>query len=111
MKKSLIVCLLCVLLLWNGCSKKYDKTSEALTEIAIYMMEEGDFAGALKPLNEAIEIKPDSPKAHYALAVAYIRKKDPDTELARKHYELALRYGYRVPEWFLPYLERMEKSQ
>lgn len=84
--------------------------AEAWVELGICIMETGDFDSALKPLGKAIELNPKLPKAHYAMAVAMARKKNPDTQSARKHCEIAVKLGYKVPDWFLPYLERLEKK-
>jgi len=86
------------------------KSYEAWCEYAVTLMELNRFDEAISPLKKAIELNPNYPKAHYVLAVAYVRKKTPDTKSARRSYERAVKLGYRVPEWFVRYVESVERK-
>lgn len=91
--------------------EKNPKFSEAWCDYGIALMDLGKFEEAAEPLKKSVHLKSDYAKAHYALAVAYIRNKEPQAKLARSEYEKAVKLGYKVPDWFVKYLAAVEKKR
>ena len=85
--------------------------SKQLSESAIVMMEKGDFQTAIPALKHSLSINRGNAQAHYALAVALIRQKDPDINTAIKHRNIAQRLGYVIPAWFDDYVKMLSKKQ
>lgn len=61
-------------------------------------------------LQKALEMDPKMPLTHYALAVCYTRKKDPNLILARQHVTLAEQFGFNVPSGFALLLQELERN-
>jgi tetratricopeptide (TPR) repeat protein len=77
-------------------------------ELGIVYMGQNDFDKAIIQLNKTLELDPNYPKTHYALANAYARKPNPDVKLARKHLDESIRLGYHAVPWFLDYMNKLE---
>jgi len=78
------------------CDKLYDPNSaEKLTKLGTLYGEHGDVEAALKPLQRAAELAPQSPQMQYNLAFAYFQL--GQFEAARAPLELALK---RWPDLF-----------
>ena len=50
-----------------------------------------NFEGALRPLEKALELKPDSSLGHYMYAYSILKGESPNNSLATHHLEEALR--------------------
>ncbi len=61
--------------------------------LAIVANRFGWVATAQAELEKAIALKPDYGVAHFNLALTYLEQKPPALELARRHYEAALKNG------------------
>ena len=68
-----------------------DKLAETNVELGIGYMRKGQFEYALNKLRKALEIEPNLPRGHYALALLYEQLKRDD--LAEKHYLRAISGG------------------
>ncbi len=79
------------------------QTYLGMAYMGLEQFEEGNLA-----LQKALEIDPNMGLAHYALAVCYTRKKDPNLILARQHLTLAEQSGYNVPSGFSMQLQQLE---
>ena len=77
-------------------------------ELGVIYMGQNDYDKAIVQLQKTLELDPEYPKTHYALANAYARKPEPDIELARKHLDEAVRLGYHAVPWFLDYMKKLE---
>jgi tetratricopeptide (TPR) repeat protein len=77
-------------------------------ELGVIYMGKNDYDKAIEQLNKTLELDPNYPKTHYALANAYARKPSPDVKLARKHLDEAIRLGYHAVPWFLDYMNKLE---
>ncbi|MEW6008550.1 MAG: tetratricopeptide repeat protein [Candidatus Omnitrophota bacterium] len=55
-----------------------------------------DNTKAIEAFKEAIKLNPEFAGAHNNLAVIYANLEPPQLELARKHAQFALKYGYKV---------------
>ncbi|MFH1202121.1 MAG: tetratricopeptide repeat protein [Candidatus Omnitrophota bacterium] len=66
---------------------------------------------ALKEFNKAIETDPEFAPAHYNLAVSYANLSPPKIDLARKHLDLAIKYGYKPKVEFVRSLETLESKK
>lgn len=80
-------------------------------ELGIIYMGQDDYDKAIVQLKETLELDPEYPKTHYALANAYARKPEPEVELAREHLDEAIRLGYHAVPWFLDYMKRLEAKE
>ncbi len=97
--KIAFVCLLGLFL--GGCvtttdsqfSKNTDKQKalEQYTQLGIRYIQQGNTVEAKRPLKRALEIDPQSPDVHNALAIMFQQEKE--YELADKHFKTALQYG------------------
>lgn len=74
-------------------------------------MGKSDYEKAIEQLNKTLELDPNYPKTHYALANAYARKLNPDVKLARKHLDESIRLGYHAVPWFLDYIKKLEGQE
>ncbi len=84
--------------------------SKQLSESAIVMMETGDFQAAVHALKVSLSLNRNNAQAHYALAVALIRQKEPNIKEALKHRDIAQRLGYVVPTWFDNYVKMLSNK-
>jgi Tfp pilus assembly protein PilF len=84
--------------------------SNQISESAIVMMETGDFQAAISALKHSLSINRGNAQAHYALAVALMRQKQPDIKEALKHRNIAQRLGYVIPTWFDNYVKMLSKK-
>lgn len=66
--------------------------------LAIVANRFGWVTAAQAEFEKAIALKPDYGIAHFNLALTYLEQKPPALELARRHYETALRYGVEKDE-------------
>ncbi|MDP8253583.1 MAG: tetratricopeptide repeat protein [Candidatus Kaelpia aquatica] len=69
----------------------------------------GEYEEAISYLKKTLEIKPDYSDAHYLIAVVYAKRKLPQVDLAREHYDIAVHLGYAPPKIFTRYLENLEE--
>jgi type IV pilus assembly protein PilF len=74
-------------------SKNADKKRavEQYTQLGLGYIQQGKTSEAMRPLKRALEIDPQSPDVHNALAFLFQREKQPD--LADKHFKTALQYS------------------
>lgn len=77
-------------------------------ELGVIYMGRDNYDMAIIQLKKTLELDPEYPKTHYALANAYARKPEPELELARKHLDEAIRLGYHAVPWFLDYMKKLE---
>ena len=84
------------------------RKGKLLCEEAIVLMEEGDFQSAIKYLEQSLAGNNSYAKAHYALAVSYLRIDPPDIRRAMSHRNRAQKLGYLVPEWFDNYARTLK---
>ena len=61
--------------------------------LGVTVGKKGWLSGAEDELRKAIEIEPGYAEAHFNLAVFYLQRQPPSTELARRHYQKALDLG------------------
>jgi Tfp pilus assembly protein PilF len=66
--------------------------------LAIVANQFGWTATAQAEFEKAIALKPDYGIAHFNLALTYLEQKPPALELARRHYEAALKLGVEKDE-------------
>ncbi len=66
--------------------------------LAIVANRFGWVATAQAEFEKAIALKPDYGVAHFNLALTYLEQKPPSMELARRHYEAALKNGVEKDE-------------
>jgi len=92
----------------NLALKQDPKDVPSNCELGVIYMGQGNYSKAIAQLKKTLALDPKYPKTHYALANAYARKPKPDTALARKHLDEAIRLGYHPVPWFLDYMKRLE---
>lgn len=69
------------------------KDARAHHYLGVVIGSKGWYSGAEDEMRKAIELDPDYAEAHYNLAVFYLQRVPPATELARRHYEKSLDLG------------------
>ena len=105
MKKIILIVIIVILGVSLGIyltTKKQESSakSKLLCEQAISLMEQGDFKSAITYLQQSLSLDSHYAKAHYTLAVSYLRIDPPDIRRAIPHRNRAQKLGYLVPEWF-----------
>jgi len=116
MRKTILFAIVVVLVVGVGVifsvkNKGAFEKSRLLCDKAIAFMEEGDFNSAINYLEQSLEFNERYPKAHYALAVSYLRINPPDFSSAISHRDQAQKLGYLVPEWFDNYLRILRAKE
>lgn len=69
------------------------RNAQAHQYLGVVLGRKGWYSAGEEELRRAIEINPDFADAHYNLAVLYIERIPPATELARRHYTRSLECG------------------
>jgi len=93
---KLLVCVVVAFMLaacTSSAERKYEKDkatrgAESYTELGIEYFRQGKYELSLTKLEKALELDPDYPRAHGAIAILY--EKVGDHERAEKHYKKAL---------------------
>lgn len=83
------------------------KDARAHHYLGIVVGSKGWYQGAEDEMRKAIELAPDYAEAHYNLAVFYLERNPPATELARRHYQKSVDLGGAVD----PALEKKLESK
>lgn len=94
---KILVCVVAAFMLaacTSSAERKYEQDkatrgAESYTELGIEYFRQGKYELSLTKLEKALELDPDLPQAHGAIAVLY--EKVGDAGLAEKHYKKALR--------------------
>jgi tetratricopeptide (TPR) repeat protein len=73
--------------------KKHPRNSHAYLVLGSALAGVGNMDDAMVAVNKSLELDPGNRDAHYNLCQLLIRADEPDFEAARKHYQLAIRYG------------------
>lgn len=61
--------------------------------LGVTIGKKGWYSGAEEEMRKAIELDPNYAEAHFNLAVFYLQRVPPATELARRHYQKAIALG------------------
>jgi len=69
------------------------KDARAHHYLGVVVGSKGWYSGAEDEMRKAIELEPDYAEAHYNLAVFYLERVPPATELARRHYQKSVDLG------------------
>ena len=69
------------------------KNATAHHYLGVVIGSKGWYSGAEEEMRKAIELDPDYAEAHYNLAVFYLQRVPPATELARRHYQKSVDLG------------------
>jgi tetratricopeptide (TPR) repeat protein len=75
----------------------HPKDARAHNYLAVAARELGWLSAAERELQAAVAAEPDFAEAHYNLSLAYMERRPPSVELARRHYQRALDLG-AVPD-------------
>jgi tetratricopeptide (TPR) repeat protein len=90
--------------LWEDVLQRHSKVALAHANLGAFYGEKDRLDEAIVQLQKALALDPNYAKAHYNLAVAYLRKNE--SALAMKHFERAVTLGYK----FTPEIMKMLKS-
>ncbi len=71
----------------------HPKDARARNYLAVAARELGWLTAAERELQAAVAAEPDFAEAHYNLALAYMERRPPAVELARRHYQRAIDLG------------------
>ena len=71
-----------------------EKAIQQYTQLGLRYIQQGNTVDAKRPLKRALEIDPNSPDVHNALAILF--QQENDIELADKHFKIALKNGPSV---------------
>ncbi|HAJ93022.1 MAG TPA: type IV pilus biogenesis/stability protein PilW [Gammaproteobacteria bacterium] len=119
---KLLVCAAAVVML-TACTSSAERQreeenatrgAESYTELGVEYFRQGNYELSRTKLEKALELKPDFPQAHGAIAVLYEKVGEP--ELAEKHYKKALRLNPDNPReennygQFLCFQERYKEA-
>ena len=80
--------------------------SDAQCDSGVVYMEKDDWPTAITLLEKAIALDQKNPKAHYALAVCYARRQNPDFVKAKEYRDKAESLGYHIVPWFDEFLKK-----
>lgn len=69
------------------------KDARAHHYLGVVIGSKGWYSGAEDEMRKAIELDPNYAEAHYNLAVFYLQRMPPATELARRHYQKSVDLG------------------
>ncbi len=89
--------------LWEDVLKRHSKVALAYGNLGAFYGEKNRLDEAIHQLQKAIALDPNYAKAHYNLAVAYLRKNE--SVPAMQHFERALTLGYKFSPEILKMLE------
>lgn len=89
--------------LWEDVLQHHPRVALAHANLGAFYGEKNRLDEAIVQLQEALALDPNYAKAHYNLAVAYLRKKE--SLLAMQHFERALDLGYKFSPEILKMLE------
>jgi tetratricopeptide (TPR) repeat protein len=89
--------------LWEDVLQRHSEVALAHANLGAFYGEKDRLDEAIVQLQKAVVLDPNYAKAHYNLAVAYLRKNE--SALAMKHFERALTLGYKFSPEVLKMLE------